>query len=56
MFLMFVLTLADGFCCAWIIDLVLVSVSGDRELALSIGLVPPEDRDRIQSPKRCRLF
>jgi hypothetical protein len=57
-FLMFVLTLAGGLCCAWFIHIcpVLVLVSGDRtssiDLAQLSGLLP-EDAGRNQSPKRC---
>jgi hypothetical protein len=50
-------TLFGCLCCVGFINLIVV-VAGDRRcrLALSIGLqVPPEDEDRIQSPKRCVL-
>jgi hypothetical protein len=55
MFLIFVLTLTDGLCCAWFIRisyLVLVLVSGDRDPTEQVS---PEGGDRIQSPKRCIL-
>jgi hypothetical protein len=40
-FLMYVLALADGLCCAWFVYpiLVLVQVSGDRDLLYQLGPV-----------------
>jgi hypothetical protein len=57
---MFVLTLADGLCCAWFVYLILCwcIYPEKKELALLIGpteYVPPEDGDRIQSLKCCVL-
>jgi hypothetical protein len=52
MFLIFVLTLAGGLCCAWFIYSVLCQCWCPEE---PTACVPPEDGDRIQFPKLCEF-